>query len=215
MNSNSYSSCLFHIDWYVLNLYISLFFGIINLGFISIDCGATKDYLDEDTGISYKSDTGFVDTGTNNVISPQQDSSDTVFGRLLTNVRSFPQGTKNCYTLKPEQGKNSNYFIRAFFYYENYDDKSHVPKFDIYVGVNYWTIVEPTNLSPTYRPSMFYVPTSDIIYVCLINTGSGIPFISALELRPLDKSLYPFDSGVLQNGLRYDMGSTTHKVFVR
>ena len=171
--------------------------------------------MDEDTGISYKSDTGFVDTGTNNVISPEHYSSNTVYGRQLINVRSFPQGTKNCYTLKPEQGKSSNYLIRAFFHYGNYDNKNEVPKFDVYVGVNYWTTVKPTNLSPTYRPSMFYVPTSDIIYVRLINTGSGIPFISALELRPLDKSLYPLDSGVLQNGLRYDMGSTTDKVFVR
>ena len=150
-----------------------------------------------------------MDTGTNNVISPQQDSSNTVFGRLLTNVRSFPQGTKNCYTLKPEQGKNSNYFIRAFFYYGNYDNKNEVPKFDIYVGVNYWTTVEPTNLSPTYRPSMFYVPTFDIIYVCLINTGSGIPFISALELRPWNKSLYPIDEGALYNGRRYNLGTSS------
>nr|POE73730.1 putative lrr receptor-like serine/threonine-protein kinase [Quercus suber] len=180
-------------------------------GFISIDCGSTYDYLDEDTGISYKSDTGFADTGTNNVVSSEHDSSNTVYGRLLINVRSFPQGTKNCYTLKPEQGKRSNYLIRAFFHYGNYDNKNEVPKFDVYVGVNYWTTV----VEPTSRPTMIYVPTSDIIYVCLINTGSGIPFISALELRPLDKSLYPFDSGVLQNGWRYDMGSTTDKVFVR
>ena len=169
--------------------------------------------MDEDTGISYKSDTGFVDTGTNNVISRKHDSSNTVFGRLLTNVRSFPQGTKNCYTLKPEQGKNSNYFIRAFFYYGNYDDKSDVPKFDIYVGVNYWTTVEDTT---RLIFSMIYVPTSDIIYVCLINTGSGIPFISALELRPWNKSLYPIDEGALYNGRRYNLGtSSDDKDFVR
>ncbi|KAK7817685.1 putative lrr receptor-like serine/threonine-protein kinase [Quercus suber] len=34
-------------------------------------------------------------------------------------------------------------------------------------------------------PDIIHVPLSDTIFVCLINTGSGIPFISALELRPL------------------------------
>ncbi|KAL4625493.1 hypothetical protein ACB092_05G030400 [Castanea dentata] len=56
---------------------------------------------------------------------------------------------------------------------------------------------------------VIHVPTSDIIYVCFINTGSGIPFISALELRPLDKSLYPFDFGALKFGWRFDLGTTT------
>ena len=167
--------------------------------------------MDEDTGISYKSDTGFVDTGTNNVISPEHYFSNTVYGRQLINVRSFPQGTKNCYTLKPEQGKNSNYFIRAFFYYGSYDDKSDVPKFDIYVGVNYWTTVEDTT---RLIFSMIYVPTSDIIYFCLINTGSGIPFISALELRPWNKSLYPIDEGALYNGRRYNLGTSSDDNFL-
>ena len=202
--------------WLVcINLYISLFFGIKFLGFISIDCGSTYDYLDEDTGIFYKSDTGFVDTMTNNVISPEYYSSNTVFGRQLISVRSFPQGTKNCYTLKPEQGKSSNYLIRALFQYGNYDNKNEFPKFDLYDGVNYWSTVEISSVSYTIYPDIIYVPSSDTIFVCLINTGSGIPFISGLELRPLDKSLYPFDFGTLQNGWRYDMGSTTDKVFVR
>ncbi|KAK7857064.1 putative leucine-rich repeat receptor-like protein kinase [Quercus suber] len=93
-------------------------------GFISIDCGATSDYLDEGTGIFYKSDSGFIDTGTNNDISPEYYSSmvSPNYVRQIKNLRSFPQGTKNCYTLKPEQGKSSNYLIRAFFFYGNYDN---------------------------------------------------------------------------------------------
>ena len=43
------------------------------------------------------------------------------------------------------------------------------------------------------------------IYLYLINTGSGTPFISALELRPLYKSLHPFDFGTLTNGWRFDL----------
>ncbi|XP_050285809.1 cysteine-rich receptor-like protein kinase 28 [Quercus robur] len=184
-------------------------------GFISIDCGATKDYLDEDTGISYKSDTGFVDTGINKVISPEYHSSNTDFGQQLINLRSFPQGKNNCYTLKPEQGKSSNYLIRAIFQYGNYDKKNEIPTFELYVGDNYWTTVEMSSVPFMYFPDIIYVLSSDTIFICLINTGSGIPFISALELRPLDKSLYPCDIGALNNGWRYNLGTTIDKVVVR
>uniref|UniRef100_A0A2N9EIB0 Malectin-like domain-containing protein n=1 Tax=Fagus sylvatica TaxID=28930 RepID=A0A2N9EIB0_FAGSY len=184
-------------------------------GFISIDCGATSDYLDEGTGLFYKSDTGFIDTGTNNYTSPECNSSNPDYGRLITNLRSFPNGTKNCYTLKPEQGKNKNYLIRAFFCYGNYDNKNEIPKFDVYVGVNYWATVEPSSVSNVVFPDIIHVPSSDTIFVCLINTGFGIPFISALELRPLEKSLYSIDMGALRFGWRYDMGTSRDKVFVR
>ena len=130
-------------------------------------------------------------------------------------MRSFPRGTKNCYTLKLEQGKSNNYLIRAFFYYGNYDNKNQIPKFDLYVGVNYWFTVELDNVSYIIYPDIIHVPTSDTIYVCLINTGSGVPFISALELRPLDKSLYSIGLAVVNNGWRYDMGTSSDKVFVR
>jgi hypothetical protein len=36
------------------------------------------------------------------------------------------------------------------------------------------------------------VATSNFVSVCLINFGSGIPFISSLELRPLEDTMYPF-----------------------
>ncbi|KAK4595077.1 hypothetical protein RGQ29_018720 [Quercus rubra] len=184
-------------------------------GFISIDCGATKDYLDDVTSISYKSDTGFIDIGTNSNISPENYSPNPYYGRQTRNMRSFQQGKKNCYTLKPEQGKNSNYLINFFFYYGNYDNKNKVPKFDVYVGVNYVYTLD-LDLDDVYTTILFdviHVPTSDIIYVCLINTGSGIPFISALELRPLDKSLYPFDFGALKNSWRYDLGTATDQEY--
>ncbi|KAL0010247.1 hypothetical protein SO802_005355 [Lithocarpus litseifolius] len=178
-------------------------------GFISIDCGATEDYLDDVTGIFYKSDTGFIDTGTNSNISPENYNLNLDYGRQTRNLRSFPQGKKNCYTLKPEQGKNSNYLIRPFFNYGNYDNNNKIPKFDVYVGVNYMYTVELDGVDITLFTDIIHVPTSDIIYVCLINTGFGIPFISALELRPLDKSLYPFDFGALKRGWRFDLGTTT------
>lgn len=31
----------------------------------------------------------------------------------------------------------------------------------------------------------------DFVHVCLVNTGGGVPFISALDLRQLRNKLYP------------------------
>ena len=104
--------------------------------------------------------------------------------------------------------QNNNYLINFFFYYGNYDNKNKVPKFDVYVGVNYMFTVVLDRVYITFLANIIHVPTSDIIYVCLINTGFGIPFISALELRPLDKSLYPFGFGALLGGWRFDLGTT-------
>ncbi|XP_050285793.1 LRR receptor-like serine/threonine-protein kinase IOS1 isoform X2 [Quercus robur] len=64
-------------------------------------------------------------------------------------------------------------------------------------------------------PDFIYVPSSDTILICLINTGSGIPFISALELRPLSKSMYPIDSGAQFSSWRYDLGTLSDREFVR
>ncbi|KAK7826644.1 putative lrr receptor-like serine/threonine-protein kinase [Quercus suber] len=205
-----------------MKFYISFFFGIKFVGFISIDCGASSDYLDEGTGIFYKSDSGFIDTGTNNDISPEYYSSmvSPNYVRQIKNLRSFSQGTKNCYTLKPEQGKSSNYLIRAFFFYGNYDNKNQPPKFDVYVGGNFWTTVGSSELYQLYPPwetfpDIIHVPLSDTIFVCLINTGSGIPFISALELRPLSKSIYPTNFGALSFGSRLDIGTSSHMGLIR
>ena len=171
--------------------------------------------MDESTGIFYKSDTSFIDTGTNNEISPEYYYSNPVYARQTNTLRSFPQGTKNCYTLKPKQGKNSNYLIRAFFQYGNYDNKNQIPKFDVYVGVNYWLSVVLNGSSYLAYPDFIHVPSSDTILVCLINTGSGVPFISALELRPLSKSLYPIDFGAQSSSWRYNLGTVSHRDFVR
>ena len=39
-------------------------------GFISIDCGSDEDYIDEETGIPYKSDKDLIDTGIVKTVSP-------------------------------------------------------------------------------------------------------------------------------------------------
>nr|POF25148.1 putative leucine-rich repeat receptor-like serine/threonine-protein kinase [Quercus suber] len=168
-------------------------------GFISIDCGSDEDYTDKETGIPYKSDKELIDTGIVNTIPAD---SSTNLAQYLKSLRSFPQGKRNCYTLRPEQGKNNNYLIRARFFYGNYDGKDQAPTFDLHIGVNLWRTVDIEEVSD----SVIYVPLTDYIDLCLVNTGNGIPYISALELRLLENSIYHTAGGALTNPNRYDIG---------
>ncbi|CAK7322528.1 unnamed protein product [Dovyalis caffra] len=166
-----------------------------NPGFISIDCGVDDDYFDGVTGIFYKSDKDFISTGTNKVVASEYTSTHPYFGRQLNSLRMFPEGKRNCYTLKPNQGKNHNYNIRIFFYYGNYDFKNQSQGFDLYLGVNYWASVVVKDRPWEYYSIIQYSLT-DTIHVCLINTGFGVPFISGLDLRYLNDSSYRIETGI-------------------
>ncbi|XVE88784.1 hypothetical protein DITRI_Ditri19aG0096700 [Diplodiscus trichospermus] len=160
----------------------------MNVSFISIDCGVEEDYFDEETGIRFKSDEDFINNGENHEILPEFYLNNNQFGKRYKTLRSFPEGKKNCYTLKLEQARNNNsYRFRASFSYGNYDGKNQAPKFDLYLGVNYWATVDFNN-----RTNFFYeiihVSPADTEYVCLVNTGSGTPLISSLEIRPSNYS---------------------------
>ncbi|XP_048139370.1 putative leucine-rich repeat receptor-like serine/threonine-protein kinase At2g19230 [Rhodamnia argentea] len=170
-------------------------------GFISIDCGATVAYTEEGTGITYEPDEGSIDSGEIRQTSMAPAYPNNL--QLSKSVRIFPNGKRNCYTLRPDQGQNNTYLIRATFWYGNYDGKNQTPSFDIYIDVNYWFTVR----SPTYfYEEIMYVSQADDIQVCLVNTGNGVPFISALELRTLDDGIYQSGSGFLQLHWRDDIG---------
>ncbi|XP_056176394.1 putative leucine-rich repeat receptor-like serine/threonine-protein kinase At2g19230 isoform X3 [Syzygium oleosum] len=172
-----------------------------NPGFISIDCGATLAYTEEGLGITYKPDGGLIGSGkimqTSRMLTYRNNR------QLFKTVRIFPNGTRNCYTLRPDQGKNGTYLIRATFWYGNYDGKYQAPSFDLYIDVNYWATVDYFNYG---FEEIMYVSQADDIRVCLVNTGNGVPFISALELRALDDGIYRSRSGFLQLHWRNDIG---------
>ncbi|TVU23156.1 hypothetical protein EJB05_30242, partial [Eragrostis curvula] len=184
-------------------------------GFISVDCGlpGTASYVDDGTKLSYAPDAAFIDTGTNYDISP--DYIKEQLSRTYHNVRSFPNGTRNCYTLRSLAG--NKYLVRATFKYGDYDSLNRPPAFDLYVGVNFWktvTLVDPNVVSIV--EAIVVVP-DDFVQVCLVNTGTGTPFISSLDLRPLNKSLYPQANatrGLVLLG-RFNFGPTDAKDIVR
>lgn len=72
--------------------------------------------------------------------------------------------------------------------YGNYDSKDTFPVFDLYPGANKWDSVKLDNASSITVMEIMHIPISNYVFVCLVNTGYGTPFISALELRLLRNS---------------------------
>lgn len=186
---------------------------LFRLDFISIDCGSpSKLYEDTDTNITYSPDDNFIDTGINQSISSEYmypNNPNLPFP--LSDLRSFPQGNKNCYTLKPEAGKGSLNLIRASFLYGNYDGENRLPEFDLYLDVNFWSAVTFGNASDIVTREIIGFAQSDVINICLLNKGLGTPFISALELRPLNSSTYKTEFGTNASLVlfeRLDIGSS-------
>ncbi|KAM0843311.1 hypothetical protein ACQ4PT_057790 [Festuca glaucescens] len=164
-----------------------------NLGFISIDCGlleSASGYVDNGTKLSFVSDAGLIDAGTNYNMSAEYITR--AMGRSFHNVRSFGGGAsaRNCYTLR-SLVSGLKYLIRAKFMYGNYDGLNRAPVFDLHLGVNYWTTVNITDADTPVIVEVIAVVPGNSTQVCLVNTGSGTPFISSLDLRPLKNFLYP------------------------
>ncbi|KAK2425223.1 putative LRR receptor serine/threonine-protein kinase [Trifolium repens] len=189
-------------------MYVSVLRGLLHMfspfaGFISIDCGLVDkpSYTDETTSIYYTWDVNFTDTGVSKSISSKHKAS---LERQFWNVRSFPKGTRNCYTLFVSQGSSKKYLVRASFVYGNYDGKKSLPEFDIYLGAKWWESVVFEDSSSVITKEIIFASSSDYVHVCLFNTGKGTPFISVLELRVLNSDAYLVNSLELLG--RFDVG---------
>ncbi|CAA6674838.1 unnamed protein product [Spirodela intermedia] len=155
-------------------------------GFISIDCGLDDDsgYKDQVTQILYSPDEPYTSAGVNRKVSPSTNLTSIM--RYYANVRSFPDGTRNCYTLRPLV-RGAKYRVNAQFLYGNYDGLGRPPTFDLYLGVNLWMTMEAGDFN---RSEIIAIAATESMQVCLVNTGNGTPFISELDLRPLLYSMY-------------------------
>ncbi|MQM03808.1 hypothetical protein Taro_036595 [Colocasia esculenta] len=130
-------------------------------------------------------DTDYIDAGVNKNILSNLDNLATRYQTL----RNFPEGIRNCYRLRPVR-PGGKYLVRAAFYYGNYDGKNAIPVFDLHIGVTLWRTVDSLVGDDTFIEEIITVAPADSLFVCLVNTARGIPFISSLELRPLSESMY-------------------------
>ncbi|CAN6927804.1 unnamed protein product [Brassica oleracea] len=157
-------------------------------GFISLACGLipkSATYTEKTTNITYISDADFIDSG---IVGRIDDSYKTLFQQQTWTLRSFPEGQRNCYTFNLKE--NSKYLIRGTFVYGNYDGLNQMPEFDLHVGPNKWTSVTLEGVANASIYEIIHVVAHDRLQVCLIKTGETTPFISSLELRPLNNNTY-------------------------
>ncbi|KAF2618164.1 hypothetical protein F2Q68_00038363, partial [Brassica cretica] len=137
-------------------------------GFISIDCGipSGSSYTDDTTGINYVSDSSFVETGVSKSVSFTAQ-------RQLQNLMSFSEGSRNCYTLIPKQGKGKKYLIRASFMYGNYDGENSSPEFDLFLGGSLWTNLSLNNTPlPGNDNTTYDSPNGALFFSRRCNFGS-------------------------------------------
>ncbi|XP_057761992.1 probable LRR receptor-like serine/threonine-protein kinase At4g29180 [Arachis stenosperma] len=213
MSRNMANSSTFFLLWMLCSVALVIFIQAQQqTGFISIDCGSPENlpYTDDVTNIKYSSDGSYIQTGVNKNISTEYAyPKNPNLPEPLSDLRSFPQGVRNCYGLIAGR-KGNLHFIRASFLYGNYDGENNLPEFDLYVGVNFWSSVTFRNASEEVVLEIISMAESDVTNVCLVNKGKGTPFISALELRPIYSPIYNAEFGESSSLLlfkRWDIGS--------
>lgn len=159
--------------------------------------------MDSTTGLYYTTDESYIKTGVNRDVLLNNSVTETQF----MNVRTFPTGGRNCYTLMPIQTNDAKQLIRARFMYGNYDSKNTLPQFDLYLGVNLWDTINFTASTRVVTKELLHIPTSNVTYICLVNTGHGVPFISALELRVILRDAYSTHTTSVALQQRLDFGN--------
>ncbi|KAJ4891804.1 Leucine-rich repeat protein kinase family protein [Raphanus sativus] len=174
-------------------------------GFVSLDCGGAEPFTDE-LGLKWLPDNHLLFGATATISSPNQTKTQ------YTTLRHFPadDSRKYCYTLNVTS--RSRYLIRATFLYGNFDSNNVYPKFDISLGATHWTTVVISDANVIEKAELVFLASSPSVSVCLSNATTGQPFISTLELRQLNGSMYLTeyeDSFHLSVAARINFGAET------
>jgi len=160
-----------------------------------LDCGLPEGekspYKDTRTGLLFSSDKEFIQSGRTGRV--QKNSKG--YAEPYLTLRYFPEGIRNCYNLSVEKGRK--YLIIAYFVYGNYDGLNISPVFDLYLGPNAWATIDLETRVNGTAEEILHIPTSSSLQICLVNTRSITPVISALELRPIGRDSYITESGSL------------------
>ncbi|CAH9131765.1 unnamed protein product [Cuscuta epithymum] len=151
-------------------------------GFVSLDCGGKDSFTDE-IGLQWTPDIQMVSGETANVSVTDETRMQ------YKTVRYFPADNKKyCYTLNVT--KRKRYLLRATFLYGNFDNNNVYPKFDISLGATNWATVVIFDANTIENQELIFLSTDSVTSFCLSNATTGQPFISTLELRQLNGSMY-------------------------
>ena len=158
---------------------------VFDSGFVSFDCGGKENFTDE-IGLEWTPDIKLI-YGETAGISVTNETR-----KQYQTLRHFPADSrKYCYTLNVIS--RSRYLLRATFLYGNFDNNNVYPKFDISLGATYWSTIVISDASTIEDRELIFLALSPTISVCLSNATTGQPFISTLELRQFNGSIYYTD----------------------
>lgn len=156
--------------------------------FVSIDCGGSTNYTDKGTGLAWISDALITAQLGKPVKVGKTDGKSIQYQTR----RDFPPDTKKyCYSLTTEERRR--YIVRATFLYGTSLTEGTYPKFQLYLDATKWSIVTVMEAARVYVKEMIIRAPSKSIDVCLCCATTGSPFISTLEMRPLNLSMYATD----------------------
>ncbi|CAM6093582.1 unnamed protein product [Calypogeia fissa] len=188
-------------------------------GFLSIDCGSNRTTYKDNLGLTWITDNGnYMKTG----ISVEQsyvnftllNASAGAGNQALQSYRYFPERlNKYCYEL--ETVPNASFLIRASFYLNEFELQKRLPfQFVTYINATEWftlTVGEGSQSDMfVAQEAIFYAPRA-LMYFCMVPV-IGVPFISSLELRQLEPTMYAYSGSRLQFLsllFRYNMGNDT------
>ncbi|CAH2060204.1 unnamed protein product [Thlaspi arvense] len=169
-------------------------------GFISLDCGLPDDespYNDAFNGLTFTSDSRFIQTGKSSRVHKDLNK---ILGKQYLTLRYFPEGKRNCYSIDVKSG--TNYLIAVSSVYGNYDGLNLDPNFDIYIGPNKWLNMDLEGRQNGTKEEILHKARSNSLDICLVKTGTTLPLVSAIEIRPLRDNTYVAQSGSLKLSFR-------------
>ncbi|XP_071690581.1 probable LRR receptor-like serine/threonine-protein kinase At1g67720 [Rutidosis leptorrhynchoides] len=151
-------------------------------GFVSLDCGGQSNSTDN-LGLEWTPDNQIIYGITSNISVTNETR------QQYQTVRYFPaDNRKYCYTINVKS--RTRYLLRATFLYGNFDNNNVYPKFDISLGPTRWATIVISDANTIESEELIFLASGSTVSVCLSNATTGQPFISTLELRPFNGSIY-------------------------
>lgn len=147
-----------------------------------MNCGGSENFTDE-LGLWWARDNQMVYGEIANISVANETR------KQYMTLRHFPaDNRKYCYTL--DVISRTRYLVRATFLYGNFDNNNVYPKFDISLGATSWSTIVISDANIIESRELIFLATDPTISVCLSNATTGQPFISTLELRQFNGSMY-------------------------
>lgn len=147
-----------------------------------MDCGGDTSFTD-DLGLIWTPDNQMTRGETTNISVSNENR------KQYTTLKYFPpDDNKYCYTF--DVVPRNRYLIRATFLYGNFDNNNVYPKFDISFGPTRWATIVISDASTIEVEELIFLATDPTVGICLSNATTGQPFISTLELRKFNGSIY-------------------------